>query len=205
MWRTELFMFAFGLNSDFQDDDWCCKNSPKMLVNAFHLPSWKWLFLGNPARFIRNPNHLAAFCPEPSLQLLIICYVSWFCPFLIVKVAATSSFHLGWYCCIDACRGSFLWSLQKQKKTNKTKQFRQGRYSRRITLWYKTLPGSLFKPQAGNDKNVTHPTGRVCSISTTVLFWDSLKPQNRYIENSGPFFQELVKWSILNNWFSFHS
>lgn len=114
-------MFAFRLNSDFQDDDWCCKNSPKMLVNAFHLPSWNWLLLENSAGFIRNSNHLAAFCPEPSLQLLIICYVSRFCPFLIVKVAAASSLHLRWYCCIDGCRGSFLWSLQKQNPPNSGK------------------------------------------------------------------------------------
>lgn len=184
------------LNSDFQDDDWCCKNSPKMLVNTFHLPSWKRLLLGNSAGFIRNPNHLAAFCPEPSLQVLIICYVSWFCPFLIVKVAAASSFHLRWYCCIDACRGSFLWSLQKQ--TNK--RFRQGRYNRRITLYRRTLPvtirfpsfashsWSLRKPQAGNGKNATYPTGRVQSVSITVLFC-GLKPQNRYMEN----------WSIFSS------
>lgn len=132
-------MFAFRLNSDFQDDDWCCKNSPKMPVNAFHLPSWNWLLLENSAGFIRNSNHLAAFCPEPSLQLLIICYVSRFCPFLIVKVAATSSFHLGRYCCIDGCRGSFLWSLQKQK----TPKFRQGMYNRRITLHHRTLPVTI--------------------------------------------------------------
>jgi len=152
-----------------------------MLVKTFHLPSWKWLLLWNSAGFIRNPNHLAAFCPEPSLQLLIICYVSRFCPFLIVKVAATSSFHLRRYCCIDACRGSFLWSLQKQSKKQKTK-FRQGRYNTRITLHHRTLPvtisfpsfaahlWSLCRSQAGNDKNATCSVSRLQPISPTVLF-----------------------------------
>lgn len=101
----------------------------RCLSMQFHLPSWKWHLLGNPAGFIRNPNHLAAFCPEPSLQLLIICYVSRFCSFLIVKVAATNSFHLGWYCCIDGCRGSFLWSLQKQKPQQiQARQIQQKNY-----------------------------------------------------------------------------
>lgn len=186
-----------------------------MLVNAFHLPSWKRFLLGNFAGFIRNPNHLAAFCPEPSLQLLIIRYISWFCPFLIVKVAASSSFHLGRYCCIDGCRGSFLWSLQTNKQTKKPTQPNSGEADTIEELYYTIViivfPSftldlwSLQKPQAGNDKNATCSIDRVQSISTTVLFWDSLKPQNRHIENCGPFFQELVRWSIQNNGFSFHS
>lgn len=160
-----------GLNSDFQDDDWCCKNSPKMLFNAFRLPSWKWLLLGKPAGFIRNPNHLAAFCPEPSLQLLVICYVSRFCPFLIVKVAATSSFHLGRHCCIDACRGSFLRGLQKQKNPNSSEAgtAEEWCYHHRTLSVTNMLPNFALHLWSCNNKKGTYSIGRVHFFNSAIL------------------------------------
>lgn len=170
-----------------------------MLANIFHLLSWKWLLLGSSAGFIRNPNHLAAFCPEPSLQLLIICYVSWFCPFLIVKVTAANSFHLRWYCCIDGCRGSFFWSLQnKQQKTNSGEVqdfcFAIGSYQWQLVSLVFQHNLKLVMMRMPSIKPAEYRF-----IFAIALFCYSLNPQNRYMK-TGLFFQDLVRCSTQNYW-----
>lgn len=88
--------------------------------DTLHSCSKPWLFFETCLQdCIRNPNKLATFCPESSLQFLIIGEINRFCPLLIIEIATANSFQLWWNCCIDWRGCTLFWCLRiKETKVN---------------------------------------------------------------------------------------